>query len=65
MMDQLGHTNPNFTLRVYRHAMRRDDGENDGLRRLVAGTDWAEMGTNDDPGRAVSGGSDRHRSEYE
>jgi integrase len=27
VVDQIGHTNPNFTLRVYRHGMRRDEGE--------------------------------------
>jgi hypothetical protein len=48
VMDQIGHTNPNFTLRVYRHGMRRDDGEKERLRALVEGVDWAPMGTNGD-----------------
>jgi len=34
-MDQLGHTNPAFTLRVYRHAMRRDESAEQALARLV------------------------------
>jgi integrase len=43
VMDQLGHTDPGFTLRVYRHGMRRDQASRDELRRLVglerSGTD--------------------------
>jgi integrase len=35
VMDQLGHTDPGFTLRVYRHGMRRDPGARERLRRLV------------------------------
>jgi integrase len=35
MMDQLGHTDPGFTLRVYRHSMRRDQESKDQLRALV------------------------------
>jgi hypothetical protein len=34
-MDQLGHTDPAFTLRVYRHAMRRDESAEQALARLV------------------------------
>ena len=45
VMDQIGHTNPNFTLRVYRHGMPRDEGEKERLRALVEGVDWAPMGT--------------------
>lgn len=33
--DQLGHTGPTFTLRVYRHGMRRDAEAKDRLRELV------------------------------
>ena len=36
VMDQLGHADPGFTLRVYRHAMRRDDEAKQGLRALVS-----------------------------
>ena len=35
VMDQLGHTDPAFTLRVYRHGMRRDRASREALRRLV------------------------------
>jgi integrase len=35
VMDQLGHTDPGFTLRVYRHAMRRDAVARERLRALV------------------------------
>lgn len=37
VMAQLGHTSPNFTLRVYTHMMRREPGERDRLRALVEG----------------------------
>ncbi|MDQ6729303.1 MAG: tyrosine-type recombinase/integrase [Actinomycetota bacterium] len=33
--DQLGHTDPGFTLRVYRHGMRRDSASKTALRGLV------------------------------
>jgi integrase len=35
VMDQIGHTDPGFTLRVYRHGMRRDDAAQEHLRALV------------------------------
>ena len=44
-MAQPGHTDPAFTLRVYAHAMRRDEGDIDRLRALVNGHDWAPLGT--------------------
>jgi integrase len=50
VMDQLGHTDPAFTLRVYRHGMRRDQASRDALRTLVTGGDWAA------PGSSASGG---------
>jgi hypothetical protein len=34
-MDQLGHTDPGFTLRVYRHGMRRDERSKQALAQLV------------------------------
>jgi integrase len=37
VMDQLGHSDPAFTLRVYRHGMRRDAGAKSLLRTLVDG----------------------------
>jgi hypothetical protein len=44
-MAQLGHTDPGFTLRVYAHAMRRDEGDKERLKALVEGRDWVPMGT--------------------
>lgn len=35
VMDQLGHTDPTFTLRVYRHGMRRDPESRVRLAELV------------------------------
>jgi len=50
-MDQLGHTDPAFTLRVYRHGMRRDVASKQALRELVGLADqpseWAAMGSSD------------------
>ncbi len=37
VMDQLGHTDPGFTLRVYRHGMRGDSATKEKLRALVEG----------------------------
>jgi integrase len=45
VMDQLGHTDPTFTLRVYRHGMRRDGAAKECLRALVGGAEWAAMGS--------------------
>ena len=52
VMAQLGHTDAAFTLRVYAHAMRRDDGAKERLKALVNGADWAPLGTGD-PARAT------------
>lgn len=46
VMDQLGHTDPAFTLRVYRHGMRRDDASKAALRELVGLSDRAAPGSN-------------------
>ncbi len=35
VMGQLGYTDPAFTLRLYSHAMRRDEGDLDQLRALA------------------------------
>ena len=48
VMNQLGHADPRFTLRVYTHLMSRRDGERERLRALVEGAEWALAGTNDD-----------------
>ena len=45
VMDQIGHTDPKFTLKVYTHQMRRGEGEKEALRNLVEGRHWAPMGT--------------------
>ena len=45
VMAQLGHTDPAFTLRVYAHAMRREEGDKERLKALVEGRDWALLGT--------------------
>lgn len=37
VMNQLGHTDPKFTLRVYTHAMRRGAGDREALQALVHG----------------------------
>jgi integrase len=37
VMDEMGHTDPALALRVYRQAMRRDEGERERLRALVDG----------------------------
>lgn len=53
VMDQLGHTDPGFTLRVYRHGMRRDQAAKERLRALVGGPDWAPMDTGAPNGTAT------------
>ena len=37
VMQQLGHTDPAFTLRVYAHTMRRSEDEREALKALVGG----------------------------
>jgi integrase len=44
VMQQLGHTDPAFTLRVYAHVMRRSKDERERLRALVEGHVWAVNG---------------------
>jgi integrase len=41
VMDQLGHTDPTFTLRVYMHGMRRDQASRKALRELVGMVEWS------------------------
>jgi len=55
VMDQFGHTDPTFTLRVYRYGMRRDEDSRAQLSQLVGdvkrqrqgssgdSTDWARI----------------------
>lgn len=54
VMAQLGHADPEFTLRVYAHAMRRQDGERERLRALIEGREWAPMGTSAVPDRLAA-----------
>ena len=44
VMQQLGHTDPAFTLRVYAHAIRRSEEERARLKALVHGHVWAANG---------------------
>jgi integrase len=44
VMQQLGHTDPAFTLRVYSHMMRRNEDERRRLKALVEGHVWAVNG---------------------
>jgi integrase len=44
VMDEMGHTDPALALRVYRQAMRRDEGEKAKLRALVEGGQLAFRG---------------------
>jgi integrase len=44
VMQQLGHTDPVFTLRVYAHTMRRSEDERKRLKALVEGHDWSHIG---------------------
>jgi hypothetical protein len=63
VMAQLGHTDPAFTLRIYTHAMRRDEAAKQRLKALVEGRDWAPMGTStaNDPLRGPSRTCPRRR----
>ncbi len=44
VMQQLGHTDPAYTLRVYAHTMRRSEEERERLKALVQGHIWAANG---------------------
>lgn len=44
VMQQLGHIDPAFTLRVYAHTMRRSEEELERLKTLVQGHVWAANG---------------------
>jgi integrase len=43
VMQQLGHTDPAFTLRVYAHTMRGSEEERERLKALVEGHDWSHI----------------------
>ncbi len=55
VMSQLGHADAGFTLRVYAHAMRRDEAETQRLRALVEGRHWAPLGTSEGENRPDEG----------
>ena len=42
VMQQLGHTDPAFTLRVYAHVMRRSEDERERLKALVEGATFGQ-----------------------
>lgn len=44
VMSQIGHTDPQFTLRIYTHLMRRDPAERERLKTLVYGKDSSDPG---------------------
>jgi integrase len=46
IMEQLGHSDPTFTLRVYRHGMRRDEDSKAQLQALVGVAVAADSGSN-------------------
>ena len=45
VMAEMGHTDPKLALSIYAQAMRRDQGDDERLRALVEGADWAAMGS--------------------
>jgi Phage integrase family len=45
VMEQLGHTDPKFTLRIYAHVMRFSDDERDRLKALAEGDVLAGIGS--------------------
>ncbi len=44
-MSQLGHDDPNVTLRIYAHTMAQEDGERRRLRELVGVAPEPEVGS--------------------
>ena len=48
--EQLGHADPKMTLGVYAQVMQRKDGEQERLRALANGAEWAPSGTGADSG---------------
>ena len=64
VMDQLGHTDPTFTLRVYRHGMRRDEDSRAQLAELVGAVKRHRKGTSaeTEDAEAVAGYPDDPRN---
>jgi integrase len=59
VMRQVGHADPKVTLSIYAQVMFRGAGEQERLKALVEGSDWALMGTGADleavePGEQLS-----------
>jgi hypothetical protein len=52
VMEQLGHTDPKFTLRVYAHAMRFSDEDRARLKAFTEGGVLAPIGTGPSRGAA-------------
>lgn len=57
VMDQLGHADPAFSMRVYRHGMRRDPASRAALVALVGTVEKAPLGTS----RPIAGRRDAER----
>jgi integrase len=55
VMDQLGHSDPTFTLRVYRHGMRRDVTSKGLLARLVGANGTPPIPVSEAPVTAALG----------
>lgn len=62
VMNQLGHTDPSFTLKVYAQLMTGRNGERERIRALVNGEDWATMGQNVESGSTTAVTADRMES---
>jgi integrase len=52
VMEQLGHTDPKFTLRVYAHAMRFSEEDRARLKAFAEGGGWHQLAL--DPPRGVA-----------
>lgn len=45
VMDEMGHTDPELALQVYRQSMRREPGDKERLRALVEGESFGSFGS--------------------
>jgi hypothetical protein len=72
VMEQLGHTDPKFTLRIYAHVMRFSEDERARVKALgcrVGGSEtrtfpWARLGSNQRPLACEARWTRRHRPRY-
>lgn len=53
VMDQLGHEDAAFTLRVYRHGMRRDTAARERLQALVGSAEKVQKSASGVSGRLI------------